>query len=599
MRIVGDRHAFFLTLSGIVLAGLVVLGAVDPATSVGAGSKGDRTLAIGDTLTVIQRPLVNIPAIARPGDVIPIECEADPGASGWTAWITCGDVQVPLTIAASSYDPSTLWWTLHAEIPSVPVYELYDLWVAADGGIEDQTWNAVRVIPAFRDDYYFIHITDSHLPTKLYNYQTGADDDSSEVVDLREVMSDINVMNPEFVVFTGDIINEGELEDYLGWRVYTRTQALLNESDVPIYCTSGNHDIGGWDSTPPPDGTARRDWWRFFGWKRLNDPPAGAPWYTQNYSFDYGTVHYVGMEAYINYDNWRSYIYGNDSFTPGQMDWLDDDLAAASGASAEVLFYHIDFSDQINLSSLGVEMALWGHIHGDQGSIYTTPYNLGTNNVCSGERAYRVIYVSDGVLQPTHTISAGYSGQNFRVQYSPANDGSNYEVTAQITNNHSRRFEHGLIRFVMPADSGNPQVVGGILQQVDSSGDLPVYYVNVDILASGSQSVTLTTDPVTTRVASEQMDADRLWLGQNYPNPFNPSTMLTYAIPQTGRARLSIYDVQGREVNVLLDGLQTAGEHTVEWNGRDLHGNSAVSGVYIIRLEVGGQVRTRKLVLAR
>jgi hypothetical protein len=444
----------------------------------------------GDTLTVIQRPLLNIPALVRPGDTLNINCDADPTATGWSARLEHELSQVPLTILSSSYDATTLWWTIKAEIPPVPLYELYDLIVTADGGIADTTWQAVKVIPEFRDDHYFIHITDTHLPTHLFYYESGADTDTSEINDLRAVVDDINIINPEFVLLTGDLVNEGELEDYLNRRYYTRAQKLLTEFEVPVFLTSGNHDIGGWDSTPPPDGTARRDWWRFFGWRRLDDPPPGAPWYTQNYSFDYGPVHYVGLEAYDNYDQWRLGIYGNASFTSGQMDWLDDDLAEASGSISQVLFYHYDFSDQIDLNSLNVEMTLWGHIHYDQGSITTTPYDLATDNVCDGDRAYRLIRVQNGVLHPTETISAGSSGNNLTVQYSPANDGTHTSVTASIDNNQDERFEYSLLRFLMP--SGSVSVTGGSLIQVDDS-DIPVVcYVAVDIPANSNQSVTVT-----------------------------------------------------------------------------------------------------------
>jgi len=115
------------------------------------------------------------------------------------------------------------------------------------------------------------------------------------------------------VLLTGDMINEGELEDFENRRVYTKAQKLLEELEVPLYLTSGNHDIGGWSSTPPSQGTARRDWWRFFGWGWLLDPPAADPYYTQNYSFDYGPIHYIGMEAYLNYDNYLYYIYGDEN----------------------------------------------------------------------------------------------------------------------------------------------------------------------------------------------------------------------------------------------------------------------------------------------
>jgi hypothetical protein len=445
----------------------------------------------GDTLTVIQRPLLNIPALVRPGDTLKISCDADPATTGWAAQLEHELLQIPLPILSSSYDATTLWWTLQTQIPAVPLYELYDLVVTADGGIVDSTCNAVRVIPEFRDEYYFVHITDTHLPTHLFYYEPGADTDTSEIDDLRAVMADIDIINPEFVLLTGDIVNEGELEDFLYRRYYSRSQRLLAESQVPIYVTSGNHDLGGWDATPPPDGTARRDWWRFFGWKRLGDPPPGAPWYTQNYSFDYGPVHYIGLEAYDNYDEWRLEIYGQESFTDGQLDWLADDLATASGSISQVLFYHYDFSDQINLGSLGVEMALWGHIHYDQGSISTPPYDLATNNTCDGERAYRLIRVADGYLFPSATISAGPAGGNLRVQYTSLKNGSRSQVTAEITNDLDEQFEHAQLRLAMPK-GGDYQVDGGTLVQVDSSGSEAICYVAVNIAAASIETVTVT-----------------------------------------------------------------------------------------------------------
>jgi archaellum component FlaG (FlaF/FlaG flagellin family) len=201
----------------------------------------------------------------------------------------------------------------------------------------------------------------------------------------------------------------------------------------------------------------------------------------------------VGLEAYINYDGWRSGIYGSDSFTSGQMDWLAADLAAASGSSARVLFYHYDFSNQINLSSLNADMALSGHIHTNRDD-FSHPFDIITNNVCDGERSYRLIRVSGGVLQPSSTVSAGSRGTNLTVEYTPANDGTNYNVTATIANNLFERFEHSMLRFKMPNDPGNVDVSGGELLRTDHSGPYAVYYVGVDILPFSSQTVTVALD---------------------------------------------------------------------------------------------------------
>ncbi len=497
-------HAVFLSIgAGVLSAGLTLL--------LMAGAAG--AIPTGDTLTVIQRPLINIPTIVTEGDTLTIDCEASPGTSGWAAELVYGSVTVPMTVLSSTYDASTEWWEIDVQVPVVPVDELYDLRVTADGGIDDTTWDAVRVISAFKNDYYFIHIADTHLPTHLYYTQAGSDTDSSEVEDLRAVIDDINLINPEFVVLTGDYINEGELEEFLDKKYFSRTQALLREFDVPVYLTSGNHDIGGWDDSPPPDGNARRNWWRFFGWKRCDDPPAGAPWYTQDYSFDYGPVHYIGLEAYINYDNWRSVIYGSDSFTSGQMQWLDDDIAAASGSAAQVLFYHYDFSSQINLNSLGADMALYGHTHSN-GDDWTHPYKIRTDNVCDGARSYRMIRVSGGTLQPTSTVDAGADGNNLYVDYFPGNNGTYYSVTADITNDINEDFEHSVIRFIMPNEPGTVSVSGGTLLQVDDSGPYAIYYVAINIPANSSPTVTLELTPGSSDppvVTVNQPDGGETW----------------------------------------------------------------------------------------
>ena len=556
-----------------------------------------QTMAIGDTLTVIRRPLLNIPALVTPGETLDISCAADPATTGWTAELQHEARTVPLTVTGASYDPATLWWTVSAQIPAVDVYELYDLRVTASGGLDDVTWRAVQVLPEFRDDYYFFHVTDTHLPTHLYYYESGADTDTSEVDDLRSIIEDINVINPEFVLLTGDLVNEGELEDYLNKRYYTRAQRLLAEFEVPVFLTSGNHDIGGWNSTPPPDGTARREWWRFFGWQRLDSPPPGAPEYTQNYSFDYGPVHYVGMESYVNYDDWRWGIYGNESFTSGQLQWLNNDLAAAGGSSSQVLFYHMDFADQLDLGSLGVELALYGHIHYDSGSLSSPPYNLATNNACDGDRAYRLIRVSSGTVSPRPTLEAGASGLNFRVIFTPANDGTNDSVTAQIINGHSERFGNGRLKFHLPNTPGTVQVSGGTLLQTDDSGPVLVCYVAVDIQASSSQSVTASIDP--TAAGEDGGLPHALVLGPNHPNPFNPQTELSFAVPRPAHVRLGIFDLRGREVAKPVDGVLEEGWHTARWDGRDRQGQEVPSGVYIARLVVGGQTQARKLVLSR
>jgi len=88
-------------------------------------------------------------------------------------------------------------------------------------------------------------------------------------------------------------------------------------------------------------------------------------------------------------------------------------------------------------------------------------------------------------------------------------------------------------------------------------------------------------------------------LGKPFPNPFNPKTALRYSLGEAGPVRLSILDVLGREVAVLVDGPQAAGSHEVVWEGRDARGKSVSSGVYFAKLDALGHSSTQKLVLSK
>ncbi len=92
----------------------------------------------------------------------------------------------------------------------------------------------------------------------------------------------------------------------------------------------------------------------------------------------------------------------------------------------------------------------------------------------------------------------------------------------------------------------------------------------------------------------------RVSLAQNHPNPFNPSTSIRFGLPAAAPVTLEIFDVTGRRVVALLDrATLPAGWHAAIWEGRDAAGAEVASGIYLLQLEVGKQVLTRKLTLLR
>jgi hypothetical protein len=86
----------------------------------------------------------------------------------------------------------------------------------------------------------------------------------------------------------------------------------------------------------------------------------------------------------------------------------------------------------------------------------------------------------------------------------------------------------------------------------------------------------------------------------NVPNPFNPTTLIRYDVPESGgEVSLTIYDVSGRVVKTLVSGVQSAGEKSVAWNGRDDTGQAVASGVYFYRLVAPAYTKTHKMVLMK
>jgi len=104
-------------------------------------------------------------------------------------------------------------------------------------------------------------------------------------------------------------------------------------------------------------------------------------------------------------------------------------------------------------------------------------------------------------------------------------------------------------------------------------------------------------NPASGQINSEretQSRPDRVELYQNFPNPFNPATNIRFYLPEQRSVVVGVYNVVGQRVAQLRDEVLPQGEHTVAWDATDMP-----SGIYIIHLEIGNQVLTRKMTLIK
>lgn len=103
------------------------------------------------------------------------------------------------------------------------------------------------------------------------------------------------------------------------------------------------------------------------------------------------------------------------------------------------------------------------------------------------------------------------------------------------------------------------------------------------------------------KLASEQTSTDdkreipaKFALGQNHPNPFNSSTSMSYRLAEPGFVSIRIYNITGQLVDTILEAKQESGEHAITWDA-----SAFPSGVYLARMEAGGDSQAAKMILLK
>jgi flagellar hook assembly protein FlgD len=92
----------------------------------------------------------------------------------------------------------------------------------------------------------------------------------------------------------------------------------------------------------------------------------------------------------------------------------------------------------------------------------------------------------------------------------------------------------------------------------------------------------------------------QFYIYQNYPNPFNPYTKIDFFVATRGNIQLVIFDMLGRQIRTLVDGIVEAGLQTVSWDGRDTQGKTVSSGVYFYQLKRRPDfTNTQKMILLK
>ena len=153
--------------------------------------------------------------------------------------------------------------------------------------------------------------------------------------------------------------------------------------------------------------------------------------------------------------------------------------------------------------------------------------------------------------------------------------------------------------FIVEEDEDGAPVLTWLIRFLgDENAEPPVpgdvFFLRILKPFSGNDVFEFTTSTTGVSVSDQPSPSSAFRLFQNYPNPFNPTTTIRYDLPRPGHVTLTVYNVMGQEVALLISAEQGAGRHAATWDAAGL-----ASGAYVYRLRAGAYSEARIMLLLK
>ncbi len=209
---------------------------------------------------------------------------------------------------------------------------------------------------------------------------------------------------------------------------------------------------------------------------------------------------------------------------------------------------------------------------------------------CIGIGPNGAIYITYSQLDPA------YPDVRNSYYVTSADGGANFSLPVKVSDN------------TYPSVENFPEIsIGSVRDEISGvfSGGADITWIEYDTTTTNDFNIMHGVIPymIPTGIYSPDPTSEKLprgyLLSQNYPNPFNPSTTIKFSLPKKERITLSIYNIMGQRIRILIDEIKTARDHKITWDGRDASGNTVASGVYFYQLRTSNSVLTQKMLLVR
>lgn len=293
---------------------------------------------------------------------------------------------------------------------------------------------------------------------------------------------------------------------------------------------------------------------------------------------EYGSI-YLNQFVMPGKEKWYSFEFGDALFIcllsqqdfSTQHTWLTNELSTTT-KTWKIVFFHKPFfttgghANDMNsyrstwwkaFDDYGVDVVLGGHTHY---YLRSKPINLNVSSTSPVDE------YGSGVEQGRLQIVAGSYGAP------RSSTGSGWFIEENVSTMNYTKFEI------------NDNVL--MMNAYNMTGSL------ID-------SITIVKQDATVIISFETKIPAEFTLHQNYPNPFNPITTIHYELPQRLDVQITIYDMLGRKVHEFISQKQLAGNHSIQWSGKDINGNPVSAGIYFYQLKAGDYVQTKKMLLMK
>lgn|GEM_PF-3175430 len=462
-------------------------------------------------------------------------------------------------------------WKFYASLPSIP-HGLYSLAVWFNA-YRDTQYNAIDYIDSFPSSFKFIQFSDPHV---------GYSDNTSKYIG--ETVRDINFINPDFAILTGDFAEKGNHPEW-----YEEALDSLKRLRVPVYVISGNHDWYNWMYLPTDENN----------YLEYVNPFA-------NYSFEFGNSFFILLDS--GEDDLPSFTSNCYGLTDAQIVWTDSVLSRYQEDKTGFIFMHGPFWDDENnenrygkeqfielCSAYNVDMVFCGHVHKNKffdkdgnrytGDIYPISGTKFIQTTTSGKSdyencGYRLIRIQNDSILNYSTDPDGDGTRNFATSLMLSSIDESYVLTTDslnaaiiVRNNSNETFKNTKIYIDMNPDTTYKVSVGNIISS--NNGHLIIRISTVEPNSLDSVVVS----PI-----------DYSGLGRHMynisgkirivPNPFNSKCKIYFDRKNKNIIKGKIYSLIGREVKRF----ETNGDFYI-WNGCDNEGKVVPQGSYMIVID--------------